>query len=136
MSGTKLNERKSLGNLGEGYATMFLVKHGFAVIDRNYTEKTGEIDIIVEKGGNLHFVEVKTVSRETQNGPGRCFTGNIHRAEDNVDSRKLKKIERTAEIFMAKHGYKEKDFQIDLITVEFVVGNKTPFLNYIPNVNL
>jgi len=41
------------------------MKQGFSVIGRNYNKPWGEIDIIAQKSDLLCFVEVKTVSRET-----------------------------------------------------------------------
>jgi Holliday junction resolvase-like predicted endonuclease len=53
------------GELGELIATRYFSERGFRLVERNYTKKWGEIDIIVEKGGITHFVEVKSVSRKT-----------------------------------------------------------------------
>ena len=60
----RTNKRK-IGDIGENIACMFLVKRGFKVIGRNYLKKWGEIDIIAEKQGILHFVEVKSVTYAT-----------------------------------------------------------------------
>jgi Holliday junction resolvase-like predicted endonuclease len=61
-----ITEKRKTGNLGEDIAAMFLMKHGFGIIERNYLRKWGEIDIVAKKGGVLHFVEVKTVSCGTR----------------------------------------------------------------------
>ena len=53
------------GEMGENIAVRFLMKQGYSILGRNYTKKWGEIDIIAEKERKLHFVEVKSVSRET-----------------------------------------------------------------------
>jgi len=49
------SESQKTGELGEGIAAKFLVKQGFSIIERNYTLKTGEIDIITTKDGSLGF---------------------------------------------------------------------------------
>ena len=54
---------QKIGQLGEDIACKFLMKHGFSILERNYTKKWGEIDVIAEKGKKLYFVEVKSVSR-------------------------------------------------------------------------
>ena len=51
--------------IGENIAVRFLVKHNFSILERNYTKKWGEIDIIAEKSSKLYFIEVKSVTRET-----------------------------------------------------------------------
>ncbi|MFC1595245.1 YraN family protein [Patescibacteria group bacterium] len=55
-------EKRRIGDIGERLAAMFLVKHGFQIIGRNYQKKWGELDIIAQKNGLLHFIEVKTIS--------------------------------------------------------------------------
>ena len=50
---------QKIGQVGEDIACKFLMKHGFTVLERNYTKKWGEIDIIAQKEDVLYFVEVK-----------------------------------------------------------------------------
>lgn len=134
------NNKKVLGKRGEDYACMFLVKRGFAIICRNYSHKVGEIDIIAEKSGRIHFIEVKSVSCETFNTPI-----NSHFALENIHNKKISKIEKVASVYLSKNKLFNKDFQIDAITVEFLIGNSNdfdipaknlPLINYIPNINL
>ena len=49
------SETQKTGEIGENIAVKFLVKHGFSILDRNYTKKWGEIDIIAEKSNKLYF---------------------------------------------------------------------------------
>ena len=53
------------GVKGEEVATKYLEKKGFLIVNRNYRKKWGELDIVAEKEGIVHFVEVKTVSRRS-----------------------------------------------------------------------
>jgi putative endonuclease len=48
-----------IGEIGENIAVKFLMKHNFQILERNYTKKWGEIDIVGKKLGKLHFIEVK-----------------------------------------------------------------------------
>lgn len=125
------SEKRNFGDMGEFYAQMFLVKHGFNVLQRNYLKKVGEIDIVAENHGVIHFVEVKSVTRET-------FEDNLkgHSAEENVDNRKMRRIEKTAMIFLLENGLENSHYQIDLITVTFVGGVGEPAIKYISNANL
>jgi len=55
------NLLREFGNESEELATRFLEEAGFAIVERNfYARKMGEIDIIAEKDGVLHFIEVKS----------------------------------------------------------------------------
>src|SRR3989338_4950572 len=63
----KLNNRtdkRVLGDMGENVACMFMMKHGFEIIERNYLRKGGEIDIVAKKNGGIRFIEVKSVKHE------------------------------------------------------------------------
>lgn len=62
-----------LGNAGEQYAYEFLIKEGFIVRERNWKLNHLEIDIIAEKNGVFHFVEVKTRSQKTHFDPRRSI---------------------------------------------------------------
>lgn len=57
-------EKQVIGKIGENYACDYLRKEGFKVIDRNYLRKWGELDIVAQKDKKIHFVEVKSVSRD------------------------------------------------------------------------
>jgi hypothetical protein len=58
-------EKRKVGDIGESVACNYLLKENYKIIGRNYLKKFGEIDIIAEKGGIYHFVEVKTVTHVT-----------------------------------------------------------------------
>lgn len=51
---------KFLGNFGEEQACRYLQDKGYKIIDKNFRNKLGEIDLIVQDGAVLCFVEVKT----------------------------------------------------------------------------
>src|SRR3990167_888617 len=89
--------RKEVGRLGEEIAAQFLERKGFKVVARNYRKPWGEIDIIAEKAGTVRFVEVKAVSRESLPDVSREMD---YRPEEMVDVRKLRKVARTAALYM------------------------------------
>jgi putative endonuclease len=51
--------KQDLGKKGERLVCCYLEKHSFLIKAVNYTQKSGEIDIIAQKGNLLIFVEVK-----------------------------------------------------------------------------
>ena len=59
MQNYQKNSRKT-GDIGEQATAEFLQRHGYEILDRNYTVRGGEIDIIAAKNGTTAFVEVKT----------------------------------------------------------------------------
>jgi len=51
---------ESLGRWGEERAAEFLKAKGYRILETNYKNRIGEIDIIASDGKTLLFVEVKT----------------------------------------------------------------------------
>ena len=48
------------GKMGETLAASYLQLAGYQLLERNWRSGRVEIDLIVSKGGRLHFIEVKT----------------------------------------------------------------------------
>ena len=117
------SETQKIGEIGENITVKFLVKHGFSIIDRNYTKKWGEIDIVAEKENKLYFIEVKSVSRETLNTfiPKSYNDSDEryeHRPEDNMQPWKLKRLSRTIQTYLLSKNIDEgKEWQVDLLVV-------------------
>ena len=106
--------RKRVGRIGESVAAQFLERKGFIILDRNYRKPWGEIDLIAEKAGVVRFVEVKTLSRESFPDISREMSD--YRPEEQVHPAKLRKIARTAELYM--NGKRDdREYQIDVVGV-------------------
>ncbi len=93
------SESQKTGELGEGIAAKFLVKQGFSIIERNYTLKTGEIDIITTKDGSLGFWEVKTTQRATRN-----VSRGTYSPFENIHKKKIKRFTQTVEQYLYSHN--------------------------------
>src|SRR3990167_4457482 len=102
------SDKQKIGEIGENIAVKFLVKHGFSVIERNYTKKWGEIDIVAEKDNKIYFIEVKSVSHATYNNS---------RPEDNMHPWKLKRLARVIQTYLVSKNPDEREWQVDLLVV-------------------
>ena len=98
--------RKNTGRGGEEAACLFIIRKGYRILEKNYRRKWGEINIIAEKGGIVRFVEVKAVSRESED----------YRPEELLHVSKLRKVARTATLYMEEHR-DPREYQIDAVTV-------------------
>lgn len=119
------DRRKNTGKSGEDIACVFLERKGYRIIDRNYSKPWGEIDIIAVKDGMVRFVEVKTVSVS-----GFSREALDYRPEELVDGRKLKKLARTAALYMERKRDK-REFQLDVVGILLNKGTRTARCNLI-----
>src|SRR3989344_3559392 len=118
------SETQKTGEIGENVAVKFLVKQGFLILDRNYTKKWGEIDIIAERKGKLYFVEVKSVSKPDLSIVTRGTLDQYH-PEDNMHPWKLKRMSRTIQTYLvSKNVPEDKEWQVDLLVVFLDVNGK------------
>ena len=58
-------DNKSLGSRGEEAAALYLERHGYMILERNFRVPAGEIDIVAKTGATLVFAEVKTRRSES-----------------------------------------------------------------------
>lgn len=108
-----MTQVQSIGVLGEDIACEFLRKNGFKILKRNYRKSWGEVDIIAEKSKVIRFVEVKTVSRESNIDGSREIE---YRPEEMVHKAKLKRLARIASFYMNSIK-SDKQYQIDVVGV-------------------
>ena len=101
-------EKRNIGDLGEGVACRYLEQKGFEIIERNYWRPWGELDIVAlhEK---LHFIEVKTVTREPGQGS--------FRPEENMHRNKILRLHRAIQTYVSQAKYSTLDWQLDLACV-------------------
>lgn len=153
----KETNKQKVGRIGEDVACKFLTKHGFKIIERNYLKKWGEIDIIAEKSGILHFVEVKTVSvsfsknclPRSDSPSGESATGvsreNIwdisretdeYRPEENIHSWKVKRLSRVIQTYLLEKKREDKEWQFDMLAVFLDLQNKEAKIRFSENIIL
>lgn len=102
------SDRRAIGNYGEQKACEHLVKESYRIIERNWRTNVGEIDIIAAKDDVLVFVEVKTLP-----------SGNAEILSHELDSRKQRKIIKTANFFLLKHReYNISKIRFDVIVID------------------
>jgi len=109
-----LADKELLGRWGEKRCEKFLKHKGLKTLTRNFSCKTGEIDLVmVESDGTLVFVEVKTRANEDF-GP----------SESVVTKTKQTRMLRTARFFLATNNIENRPFRFDVVTI--VLGDKGP----------
>lgn len=95
-----------IGKKAEIIAEKFLKKQKYKILETNYRNRIGEIDIICKKNETLVFVEVKYKSSLAFGHP-----------REMVDERKQNKIRKVCQIYLLKNGGIEQDIRFDVVEV-------------------
>ena len=103
--------KDELGRQGEDWAADFLVHGGYEVIERNWRCADGEIDLIVQCGGEVVFVEVKTRSSLNYGHPFEAIT-----------PAKLGRLRRLAGAWCEQSDEWPTRIRIDVIAIVSVTG--------------
>lgn len=85
----KRKTSREIGNIGETAVCKFLLNNGYEILDRNYTIRGGEIDIVAKKDDCIAFVEVKTRKQDS-----------IQPGEEAITNEKQQHMIKTAYRFM------------------------------------
>lgn len=97
---------KSIGELGEKYARIYLEDNGNKILNANYNCRFGEIDIIAIDGNCLVFAEVKTRTNLKYGAP-----------EYAVDYWKRKHLFLSARCYIEQYKMKEYFARFDVVEV-------------------
>lgn len=118
-------DRLALGRYGEKLAAEFLERRGFNIIFCNFQTRWGEIDLVAEKGGHLHFVEVKTRLNMSR-GQG----------EEAIHQFKKQRLLNAAKIYIARFQPREKFYQIDSVSILISAVRKIARIRHLENIVL
>ena len=111
---------REIGNIGESAACNYLVKRGYVILERNFSSRYGEIDIIaLSPDGCMTFVEVKT-RKNTSFGYASEF----------VDRKKQQHIINTALMYCKE----EYPMRFDVIEVYYKTNGKIIDINDINHI--
>ena len=105
-------EKKKLGTRGEQIAVKYLQNRGYRILERNYRNRLGEIDIIARHGRDLVFIEVKT---RTDNLFGSPF--------DSVTAAKQRQLSKVALEYLSKHNWLDHPARFDVVGVHLIERN-------------
>ncbi len=125
-------EKRKTGDVGEDLTCKYLEERGYELIERNYLRPWGELDIVARRGEKLHFVEVKTVTRESGEGQARGY-----RPEENMHRSKIQRLHRAMQTYLMGHkAMQNMDFQLDLACVYLTLSTKTAKIELVENIVL
>ncbi len=111
---------RETGRLAEDLATQALRDKDYQILERNFANKFGEIDIIAKDKNVLVFVEVKAKKGEQFGTP-----------EEMINPRKLWKIRSMANLYMRRN---DLPCRIDVVAVVLSENNSVLRLTHYENV--
>lgn len=115
IAGKPKPHKQALGKTGEDFAAWLLEGLGYRILDRNWSSRYGEIDIIAEAPETsslptLCFIEVRTSTTETLGG-----------ALQSLTRRKRSRLVRRALYYLATKGFRGPA-RMDFMAHQFVDG--------------
>lgn len=103
--------KRNIGKEKEELAAKFLLRQGMKILEKNFSCKLGEIDLIGMDKGYLVFVEVKYRSKETYGYP-----------QEAVSKYKKRKISLVSNYYkMLKHFGDSVPIRYDVVSI---LGNR------------
>ena len=101
-----LDDRLGLGRHGEDLAARHLAAKGYRIIERNWRCETGELDLVVQDGHELAFVEVRTRRGQWMGSP-----------EESITPAKQARLAALGEAYMQAHD-RDCGWRIDVVAIE------------------
>ena len=114
--------RRKFGDRGEDRAVAFFELKGFTVIDRNWSCRVGEIDLVCKKDRITHFIEVKTRRSKMYGNP-----------EESITPAKLANLQRAVMVYMNQKQLSWENIQVDALAILAEPG-KEPEYHYIEHI--
>jgi len=106
-----MDNRQAVGISGENLACDELRRRGYAILERRYRTRFGEIDIVAREGKTIVFVEVK--ARD-----GREFG----EAAEAVTGFKRRRMTQIALDYMTRHRLSNRPCRFDVVSIHFEAG--------------
>ncbi len=122
------SQSQRTGEVGEDIAVRYLLGKGYSIVERNYTKKWGEIDIVAKKGTMLYFVEVKAKTQHL--GPR---TIDAYQAEDGMHPWKLRRLRRTIQTYLIERRY-DGEWEFGLLTAYLNPASRTAQVKFLENI--
>ena len=108
------------GRTAENMACNYLLQQGLRIVERNYRQPSGEIDIVAQHRSILVFVEVKYRATEYFGAPS-----------ESVTPQKKKKIIKTAEHYLCTKGISPRQIcRFDVISLTAKANHEVDILWY------
>jgi putative endonuclease len=117
-----LTEGQQLGARGERVAERWSISRGWTVVHRRFRSGHRDIDLVVQRGNTIAFVEVKTRHRDEYGDPLAA-----------VDHRKQRELTRSARIWISRYGKAGLEYRFDVIGILIDMGTRVARVKHVEN---
>ena len=114
--------RAALGRLSEELGAAWLEARGMKILERNYRNRTGEIDLIGKLKDVLVIVEIRSRSSLLWGSPA-----------ESVNYRKQYKIKQVAAYYRMQKGWTDCECRFDVLSILMSQTEGTARIDWYPN---
>ena len=111
---------KDIGSFGEALARDYLISKGYKILNMNFRNKFGEIDIICKKNNLLIFCEIKS-----------RYSNSFGSPIESITCYKQKQIIKLSELYLISKKYYNLNVRYDIIEVIFNTITSSHIINHV-----
>ena len=111
---------KDIGSFGEALARDYLISKGYKILNMNFRNKLGEIDIICKKNNLLIFCEIKS-----------RYSNSFGSPIESITCYKQKQIIKLSELYLISKKYYNFNVRYDIIEVIFNTITSSHIINHV-----
>lgn len=111
---------KDIGSFGEALARDYLISKGYKILNLNFRNKFGEIDIICKKNNLLIFCEIKS-----------RYSNSFGSPIESITCYKQKQIIKLSELYLISKKYYNFNVRYDIIEVIFNTITSSHIINHV-----
>lgn len=115
--------RTAIARWGEEMAQRFLSERGLSPIERNWSTREGELDLVMREGEVIVFVEVKARTSDLFGSP-----------EEALTSRKRGRLLKAAWAYLEAHDLMDREWRLDFVAIEGTKDGHMKRIDHYPNV--
>jgi putative endonuclease len=115
-----MRTRSEQGKWAEDHACRTLSRRGYAILERRYRTRFGEIDIIARDRGVLVFIEVKSRRTQTCGSPAA-----------GVTARKQRRLLHLAASYLQRRGLTNTACRFDVVSVYCPRAGEPPRVDHL-----
>ena len=98
---------RASGLSSENLAAEWLAERGFHILERNFTVKGGEIDLVCDDAGTLVFVEVRARKSNDFGSP-----------VETISATKRRRLILAAKLYLLQRNIVERACRFDVVAIE------------------